>query len=81
MPRITSSRALMQASGVTPGNGFRHASSRARFHASGVSAVHAMAVVRTFHDRALLDQRAEGPALQRAIGRAGGLQGQLALKA
>src|SRR4029453_15440408 len=33
--RITSSKAAIQASGVAPGYGFRQASSRARFQASG----------------------------------------------
>ena len=33
--RMTSSSAAIQASGVAPGNGFRQASSRARFQASG----------------------------------------------
>jgi hypothetical protein len=61
---ITSSIAAMHASAVTPGNGFRHASSLARFQASDRTAL---------HDRALLDQGAERPALQRAIRRGGWL--------
>ena len=80
IPRITSSRAARQASGVTPGNGFRHASSRARFQASGSARSRAMAVVLAFHDRALLDQGSERPALQRAVRGAGGVEGQLALR-
>jgi hypothetical protein len=80
MSRITSSNAAMQISGVAPANGFRPGLLARSIPCVGVSAVHAMAVVRAFHDRALLDQRAEGPALQRAIRGAGDLQGQLALK-
>jgi hypothetical protein len=38
-----------------------------------------VAVVLALAHRALLDQRAERPALQRAIGGAGGVQGRLAL--
>jgi hypothetical protein len=42
--------------------------------------VAAMAVMFTFKDRALLDQRPERPALQRAVRGAGGMHGQLALR-
>jgi len=45
-----------------------------------ISPVMAMAVVRAFHDRALLDQCSERPALQRAVRGAGGWEGQLALR-
>jgi hypothetical protein len=38
-------------------------------------------MVLALDDGALLDQRAERPAIDGAVGRAGGLQGQLALRA
>jgi hypothetical protein len=47
----------------------------------GVGPIAVVAVVRALGDSALLDQRAERPALQGAVRRAGGVQGQLALRA
>ena len=47
----------------------------------GVAPIAVVAVVLALDDSALLDQRAERPALQGAVGGAGGLQGQLALLA
>jgi hypothetical protein len=56
--RTTSSNAEIQASGVVPGNGFRHACSRARFHASGSERVASVSVMLAFSDGLLLDQHA-----------------------
>ena len=60
--RMISSRAVIQASGVAPGNGFRQASSRARFQASGIRAVSSVPVMLAFGDCLLLDQYAKSPA-------------------
>ena len=81
MERITSSIAAMHASAGPLGNGFRQASSRARFQASGSAPSAALAMVLAFFDRAVLDQRAERPALQREIGGTGGMQRKLAVNA
>src|SRR5260221_554628 len=47
----------------------------------GIRAVDAVAVVRTFHDHALLDQHTERPASEGAIGRPVGCQAALWLRA
>ncbi len=56
---------------MAPANGLRHASSLARFHASGSALSSTVSMIRAFNYRAVVNKSSKSPAVKREIGPAG----------